>query len=264
MPPHACRCIRGTGRMQQPSLPAGTLRTIHPACLCAASLCPAAAPHTRPARCRTHAAASPLPPSSSPPRHKVLRLDEGGKVRRLHVKRRDLLREFQLQPRDLRRVDPAIDFTKTSPSITIKESVLLLNLGGIRAIVIADKALLFEPNSANTRKLLDTIVPRLQAAAGQRAAAVRAAGASAAGPNSGGSGSLAALRGRPPPFELEVLEGVLTVATGRLDAEVLSVTRRVSALLTRLPHEINPVNLEELRRIKQALVELENKADAIR
>jgi hypothetical protein len=36
------------------------------------------------------------------------------------------------QPRDLRRIDPTIDFTKASPSITIKEDVLLLNLGGIR------------------------------------------------------------------------------------------------------------------------------------
>lgn len=49
------------------------------------------------------------------------------------------------------------------------------------------------------------------------------------------------------------------VFTGRLDAEVLSVTRRVGELLQKLPRDINPVNLEELRRIKQALVELENK-----
>jgi hypothetical protein len=47
--------------------------------------------------------------------------------------------------------------------------------------------------------------------------------------------------------------------SGRLDAEVLSVTRRVGELLQKLPRDINPVNLEELRRIKQALVELENK-----
>jgi hypothetical protein len=49
------------------------------------------------------------------------------------------------------------------------------------------------------------------------------------------------------------------MCTGRLDAEVLSVTRRVGELLQKLPRDINPVNLEELRRIKQALVELENK-----
>ena len=42
------------------------------------------------------------------------------------------------------------------------------------------------------------------------------------------------------------------------------VTRRVGSLLTKLPADINPTNLEELRRVKQALVELENQADALR
>lgn len=62
----------------------------------------------------------------------MLRLDATAKARRFYVRRRDLLREHRLQPRDLRRIDPSIDFTKTSPSITIKEDVLLLNLGGVR------------------------------------------------------------------------------------------------------------------------------------
>ncbi|PNW85027.1 hypothetical protein CHLRE_03g168600v5 [Chlamydomonas reinhardtii] len=69
--------------------------------------------------------------------YEVLRLDATARARRFFVRRRDLLREHRLQPRDLRRIDPSIDFTKTSPSITIKEDVLLLNLGGVRAIVTA-------------------------------------------------------------------------------------------------------------------------------
>jgi hypothetical protein len=51
---------------------------------------------------------------------------------------------------------------------------------------------------------------------------------------------------------------------GRLDAELSGVARRVSELLTRLPGDINPVSLEELRRVKAALVELEDKADNLR
>lgn len=62
----------------------------------------------------------------------MLRLDASGRTRKFYVRRRDLLREYRLQPRDLRRIDPTIDFTKTSPSITIKENVLLLCLGGVR------------------------------------------------------------------------------------------------------------------------------------
>ena len=51
---------------------------------------------------------------------------------------------------------------------------------------------------------------------------------------------------------------------GRLDAELIAVSKRVSNVLINLPRNITPVNLEELRRVKQALVELESKADNYR
>lgn len=192
------------------------------------------------------------------PTYEVLKLNEPGRVKKLYVKRRDLLREHRLQPRDLRRVDPSNDLTKSSPSITIRDDVLLVSLGGIRVIATSEKALLFEPDSPCTRKFLDIVVPRLQASASLRQRQPYVLSAKEYFDRSSRKEEV------PPPFELEVLEAALTVATGRLDAEVVTVTRRVSQLLTKLPRDITPVNLEELRRIKQALVELENKADAIR
>ena len=42
------------------------------------------------------------------------------------------------------------------------------------------------------------------------------------------------------------------------------MSRRVSRVLLNLPRDITPVNLEELRRVKQLLVELESKADNLR
>ena len=51
---------------------------------------------------------------------------------------------------------------------------------------------------------------------------------------------------------------------GRLDDELMAVTRRVGSVLRTLPKEVTPVNLEELRRVKQLLVELESKADLLR
>ncbi|GLC35801.1 hypothetical protein PLESTB_000495700 [Pleodorina starrii] len=203
--------------------------------------------------------------------YEVLRLDATARARRFFVRRRDLLREHRLQPRDLRRIDPSIDFTKTSPSITIKEDVLLLNLGGVRAIVTAEKALLFEPLSATTRKFLEVVLPRLQTHGRARQQAA-ARGDPAAYVNVSHADYMARFyyqgkfdsSSRTPPFELEVLEGALMVAVGRLDAEMSAVTDRVSALLTKLPGDITPVNLEELRRVKQALVELEDKADTLR
>ena len=51
---------------------------------------------------------------------------------------------------------------------------------------------------------------------------------------------------------------------GRLDTAMATVTRRVQQLMSRLPQDISPTNLEELRRVKGALVELEQKADTLR
>jgi hypothetical protein len=230
--------------------------------------------------------------------YEVLRVDTSGRKRRIYVKRRDLLRANGLQPRDLRRVDPSLSLTRTAPSITVKESVLLINLGGVRAIIGANKCLLFEPASVSSTKFLEILVPRLQAAAGAReeaslleaaaggagggwgggssgkkaveAAAAAARARAAGGVGGGGNGAASELSdaganegeegARPPPFELEALEAALVVATGRLDAELLSVTARVTRVLQMLPRDVTPVNLEELRRVKQALVELESRA----
>ena len=51
---------------------------------------------------------------------------------------------------------------------------------------------------------------------------------------------------------------------GLLDAEMDAVTKRMTGVLHKLPQNITPVNLEELRRVKQQLVELESKADNLR
>ncbi|GFH14099.1 uncharacterized protein HaLaN_10087 [Haematococcus lacustris] len=79
----------------------------------------------------------------------------------------------------------------------LKENVLLLCLGGVRAIVTAEKALLFEPASAASQRFMDTIVPHLEAKADQ---------------HNNHQDRRTGLRA--PPFELEVLEGALIVATG--------------------------------------------------
>lgn len=104
--------------------------------------------------------------------------------------------------------------------------------GTRRAIVTAEKALLFEPAAPATRRFLDTVVPHLEMKAEQR-------GNSGNGSGGGGGIGLGAASQkafanaphteymarfyansnsgesvRAPPFELEVLEGALVVATG--------------------------------------------------
>lgn len=212
----------------------------------------------------------------------MTQVDEVGRVRSMFVKRRDLLREHNLQPRDLRRIDPSLELSKASPSLTIKDNCLLINMGGIRAIVTAHRALLFEPRSGTSQKFLQLLVAKLTSQERQRALRRfgMLGGPGLKSPGGGGGGadpetfshqeymeryySNDAEDQLPPPFELEVLEGALTVASSRMDAELLAVSRRCTTLLTKLPRYITPVNLEELRRIKSALVELEDKADSLR
>jgi len=65
------------------------------------------------------------------------------------------------------------------------------------------------------------------------------------------------------PFELEMMEGALVVATNKLDGELVSVSSKVSEVLGKLITEATPLNLDELRRIKSSLVELESRAETL-
>lgn len=49
-----------------------------------------------------------------------------------------------------------------------------------------------------------------------------------------------------------------------MEAELLAVTKRATAVASMLPRNVTPVNLEVLRRLKLALVELESKAASLR
>ena len=76
-----------------------------------------------------------------------------------------------------------------------------------RAIIRADRCLLFEPNSACSRKFLDIVCQRLQDHEAAR---------SMRGRNHNGAQDIIFPQDEenPPPFELEILEAALMVATG--------------------------------------------------
>ena len=91
-----------------------------------------------------------------------MRIVSSGRATKLYLKRRDLLRSFALAPRDLRRIDPHLSFTRSSPVLTIKDNVLLVQLSGVRLIITAQSALLLDPRCRAARQFLGQIVPRLQ------------------------------------------------------------------------------------------------------
>ncbi|GAX82223.1 hypothetical protein CEUSTIGMA_g9651.t1 [Chlamydomonas eustigma] len=201
----------------------------------------------------------------------VLRLEASGRSRQVYARRRDLLKEHRLQPRDLRRIDLSVDVNKAPPSITVKDNVILLCLGGVRLIVTGDKALLFEPQSPEAKKFLEVMQQHMQArqhssnymtSEGFQPGASHTEYMNRYYKNYQQKSDEQAMT--PPPFELEVVEAALMVATSRLEGQMAAVTSRVQTLLSKLPGDISPVNLEELRRVKGALVEVEQKADTLK
>lgn len=79
-----------------------------------------------------------------------------------------------------------------------------------RMIIAAEQSLLFEPNSPCSRKFLEIVSPRLEASDSLR----RSRAYRAAHPSSEDADYVQ--ENPPPPFELEMIEGALMVATGEL------------------------------------------------
>lgn len=179
-----------------------------------------------------------------------------------------MIRRYQLPPRDLRTVDGSISSsTKTSPGINCKDDCILINIGGVRAFLTAEKCLLFEPYSKSSKKFVEILCTKLRTDAETKERRANLAGSideerntllntgQGTGDYSNGGGSVFA-------FELEVVEAALNVATLKLEAELVAATHRVSMVLQKLPRDITPANLEELRRVKDVLVALEAKAES--
>lgn len=104
------------------------------------------------------------------------------------------------------------------PHNALARNITLCLAESHRAIVTAEKALLFEPNSAATRKFLEVVLPRIRN--NTPASAARAGESPSAFVNASHADYMARYykkdesHAHMPPFELEVLEAALTVATG--------------------------------------------------
>ena len=155
-----------------------------------------------------------------------------------------------------------------------------------------DHALLFEPNTRVARNFLDGAPGAQTRARRKRSRATHASRAVSARPGRRSlrsrcmptpAGLLSrlsapvgtALNGdtdsdvgftETAPFELEVVEAALLEVTGQLDTLLLDASARVASLLRLLPQRlaITAEVLEELRLVKQSLVELDSRAGAIR
>ena len=83
--------------------------------------------------------------------------------------RRALLRDAELTPRDLRRIDPSLLQTNNAPALLVKDQTIMVNLG-VRVIIRPDHALLFEPDTDTGRRFLAAVEQRPRAASASRGA----------------------------------------------------------------------------------------------
>ena len=241
----------------------------------------------------------------SPPKpYKVMRInsesasENPGTQTEQQLTRRALLRDAELTPRDLRRIDPSLLQTNNTPALLVNDQTILVNLG-VRVIIRPDHALLFEPDTATARRFLAAVEQRQKNS--RREQGLRVSDRSLAyddgpirgielengheisGVGSGGSGGSTdadasvdkksdydldetpgGVGGAPIPFELEVVEAALQETTSQLYAKMEFCEERCRQVSKRLQSSINPAVLEELRLTKQSLVELDSRAGAVR
>jgi magnesium transporter len=155
--------------------------------------------------------------------------------------RRQLLRDTDLSPRDLRRIDPTLGQTTNTPAVIVREDSVLVNLG-VRIIICADHALLLEPDTMMSVNFLESWTTRASAA-----------------PEGSSSEGMEVL-----PFELTMVEAALQETCAQLENRLEHCTRRYRALERKLQTGIEKTTFDELRFMKQALVQLESRASAVR
>lgn len=197
--------------------------------------------------------------------------------------RRALLRDAELTPRDLRRIDPSLLQTNNTPALLVKDQTIMVNLG-VRVIIRPDHALLFEPDTDTGRRFLHAVDSSARSTSTQGAVAAGTLGGEALGANAlgqnvtrfrpaddaesdfdydlnaapGGTG------GAPIPFELEMVEAALQETMSQLYAKLEFCEERCRRVSSQLRSSINPAVLEELRLTKQSLVALDSRAGAVR
>lgn len=145
-----------------------------------------------------------------------------------------------------------------------REKVILVNVAGVRLIITATTTLVFEPQSQSSQRFIQAVLPRLSRDLPPHGHASDQGSHPWDAQHHAGDGNRSEDRDSPPtPFELDMIEGALLVATSKLDAELAGVYTKVQDVLSRLPAETTPINLEALRRTKSSLVELEGRAETL-
>lgn len=239
--------------------------------------------------------------------YEVVRVDPAGSSSSIVLSKKDILRHLGVAPRDLRRVDPSLSLTTTPPALLVRDNVLLLNVGGVRAIVTKGEMFIFEPWSDAGQAFLQKFRDRLEAKRADGEASgelpyrtlgtveMEATASSSSIRDEGTTSSSNHQKTRVDspsyvttpsaswqnaneviaasntfqldvPFELDAVEAALIVATQKLEEMMITSSQRLGDMMSSMPSQskITADRLEELRRVKQVLLQLDAQAGALR
>lgn len=127
--------------------------------------------------------------------------------------------------RDLRQVDPS--FTAKA-AIWVRQNALVVSVDAVRAIILYNKMLLFDPDNAKVQKPIKYIKQRLAVGARNAEEVFM-------------------------PFEFRALEGILIYSCILLEHEFSGIHDMLKETLERLPLQINAEHMEQLRQQEQKL-----------
>lgn len=170
----------------------------------------------------------------------VTEVTAAGKVRSMSITRGDLLSKTSLRPRDLRAVSvrppPGAD---AGPMLSSRQAGLLIGLGGVRAVVEEDRALLFGPGNRDQSRFLRVLENQ------RRAGAERGEGAAPLG-----------------SFRMVFVESALLALSRRLASRLLEIRQRMEPKLL-APPVLREPDLEEVRQLRRSLVRCSSQASAV-
>ncbi|XP_006479586.2 magnesium transporter MRS2-I-like isoform X2 [Citrus sinensis] len=179
-------------------------------------------------------------------------LDREGQSTTLDVDKHVIMRRVQIHARDLRILDPMLNYPST---ILGREKVIVLNLEHIKAIITADEVLLRDPMDDNVIPIVEQLQRRLASDY----------------PISQGQGeeedNHPGVRNNFEtefPFEFRALEVLLEAICSFLDARTRELETDAYPALDELTSKISSRNLDRVRKLKSAMTRLTNRVQKVR
>mmetsp|Transcript_14195 Transcript_14195/g.20634 ORF Transcript_14195/g.20634 Transcript_14195/m.20634 type:complete len:373 (-) Transcript_14195:1356-2474(-) len=132
----------------------------------------------------------------------ALEIKTDGTIRERHLQKSDVAADLHLNYRDLRVVDPS--FRSETAMFLARSSAIVVHLEHIRALVQANRILLFDPNHPRVQAFLPELRDRLKQ------------------------------EKHPLPYELRALEAILINVCGTLNRSLLTLSPSVESVLDTL------------------------------